>query len=398
MNPDNPETDAFVVSRVAEVSLPPERWTDDDRRTAEQSTGFLVRDGVEFNLDLTTAAVIRVEQMNREGDALAADDAAMVVVPPPKALSLLLVTDGNYYLERAVDSLNLQKPQQMTPADFDQNLHGDFDVIIFDRHSPKKLPESGNFVYFGGVPGGIKVTMEEKDGAPVPIEEQTVLDWRRDHPILKHLNLGKVYAGLALKLNVPAESQTLVDGVKGPIVVLHREARSTHLIIGFDLMQSNWPLRVSFPIFLQQSLQFLALGGDLSVRESFVPGASPLLPRSNLARAQAGEIREIALVGPNGATKVAVPEEGDFALPPLERVGVYRTVPLVPQYERLAVNLLDASESNLLPVKTVPGGSGETITAEGRKTRLELWWWIIACIGLPLLMIEWWVYTRRVHL
>jgi len=400
IDPNDPAIDAFVVSRVAEVSLPPDRWSEQQRTDAEKNDGFVARDSVEFTVDLTTAAVIKVEQMNRDGDALAADDAALVVVPPPKALSLLLVTDGNFFLEKAVDSLKLQKPQQMTPADFDQKLPGDFDVIIFDRHSPKALPAGGNFIYFGGVPAGIKVTMDEKEGAPVVIEEQTVLDWRREHPILRHLNLGKIYAATALKLNVPPDTQTLIDGIKGPMMVLHREGRGTHLIVGFDVLQSNWPLRVSFPIFLQQAMQFLAIGADLSVRESFAPGASPILPRGNLARAAGGEPKEIEVVGPPGHKTVTVPVlvSGDFALPPLDRVGMYRTVPIVPQYERLAVNLLDSAESNLLPVKTVPGGAGEAIASGSRKSRLELWWWIIACVGLPLLMIEWWVYTRRVHL
>jgi len=27
-----------------------------------------------------------------------------------------------------------------------------------------------------------------------------------------------------------------------------------------------------------------------------------------------------------------------------------------------------------------------------------LWWWIVAFAALPMLLIEWWVYTRRVHL
>jgi hypothetical protein len=41
---------------------------------------------------------------------------------------------------------------------------------------------------------------------------------------------------------------------------------------------------------------------------------------------------------------------------------------------------------------------GEVIQQGAGKSRLELWWWLVACAALPLLLIEWWVYTRRVHL
>ena len=63
----------------------------------------------------------------------------------------------------------------------------------------------------------------------------------------------------------------------------------------------------------------------------------------------------------------------------------------------MAVNLLDATESNLLPADTPPGGVEKVIEATGGKVRRELWR-ILAGVALALLFIEWWVYTRRVHL
>jgi putative ABC transport system ATP-binding protein len=66
---------------------------------------------VEFQLDLTDAAVIKVEQTNKEGDALAADDVATVVVPPPKQMSVLLVTDGNYFLDN--EDVSTARPDRL---------------------------------------------------------------------------------------------------------------------------------------------------------------------------------------------------------------------------------------------------------------------------------------------
>ena len=43
----------------------------------------------------------------------------------------------------------------------------------------------------------------------------------------------------------PGETEVLVEGFKGPLVLLHREGRSTHLVVTFDVGQSNWPLRWS---------------------------------------------------------------------------------------------------------------------------------------------------------
>jgi hypothetical protein len=78
-------------------------------------------------------------------------------------------------------------------------------------------------------------------------------------------------------------------------------------------------------------------------------------------------------------------------------VGLYQTYPPIPQYENIAVNLLDANESNLLPAPVAPGAGGQIAPSAQTKSRMELWWWLAAA-AVPLLMLEWWVYTRRVHL
>jgi hypothetical protein len=62
----------------------------------------------------------------------------------------------------------------------------------------------------------------------------------------------------------------------------------------------------------------------------------------------------------------------------------------------MAVNLLDTNESNLIPSEAAPGGIGKTVATSG-KSRVELWWWL-AALAVPLLLVEWFVYTRRVHL
>src|SRR3954449_276894 len=95
--------------------LLPERWDDAKRTAYEHDNNKSHRDSVEFKLELADAAVIRLEQLHRENDLLAADDVAQVIVPPPKALSVLLVTDENYFLERGIKSLGLKDPDIMRP-------------------------------------------------------------------------------------------------------------------------------------------------------------------------------------------------------------------------------------------------------------------------------------------
>ena len=397
------------VRSSGRVNLLPERFTDDQRRQAV-ANGFNLRDGIEFpTIELTSSAIVTVEQMNRDNDHLAADDSASVIVPPPKIVAVLLVTDGNWFLEQGLRSQRLQVFDKMLPQQYHElaqaegggkKLPKPYDVIVFDRDddlAPEEVPKSGAAIYFGCVPPGLEIKPAlDQAGHRVVMDDNWVLDWDRDHPMLRHLNLGKLYAAHAFKVLPTLNSQVLVDGTNCPLVVLHRENRAFHLIVPFDIINSSWPLQPTFPVFLYQTLQFMALGTDMEVRPSYEPGATLRIPRFNLQKLTPVP-QSVTITGPMGSTQAKVPPNGDFVLPALNRVGLYQTDPPIPQYENIAVSLLDSNESNLLPADVAPGSNGHATAVASAKTRMEIWWWLVAA-ALPLLIIEWWVYTRRVHL
>ena len=149
------------VRSSGRVNLLPERYTDDERRQA-LAGGFQERNGVEFPmLELTDSATITVEQMNRDGDHLSADDSASVIVPPPKILSVLLVTDGNWFLEQGLRSQRLQVFDKMFPQEYHdlsnastggKKLPKPYDVIVFDRDddlTAEEVPTAGRRFILG---------------------------------------------------------------------------------------------------------------------------------------------------------------------------------------------------------------------------------------------------------
>ena len=384
-----------------DLVLLPERWNEPGYKRTPEQEKMQARDSVDFpKIELSTSAVIQLEQL--KADANTVDDTAIVVVPPPKNLAVLLVSDGNYFLSKVLQSMSLDKPQTISTLDYEKTKPTGFDVVIFDRYNPVFMPEVGNFIWFGAISEHLKVKtiMDKNTNQPAVIKASMVLDWKRDHPLLRGLQLGKLYVSEAIQLKLPIETETLVEGLKGPLVALHREGRSVHLIVAFDLGLSNWPLKLSFPIFMHNAMQFLALGTDMDVRESFPPGATPKIPRTGIQKVESDTgkpLKELVLDGPMGKHHIAIPGNGDVVLPALDKVGLYTIEPPIQGFDKIAVNLLDAAESNILPVEQPPGG-GIALESNSGKSRTELWWWIVAYLALPLLMIEWWVYTRRVHL
>ena len=341
------------IRTLTGTRLAPERWAEPERDK------FAPKDSVEFTIEMTQAGVVKVEQMFKESDALAADNVASVVVPPPKNLAVLLVSEGNFFLELAMRSLSLQNPQQMLPAVYETQKPDKFDVIIFDRYQPRQLPAAGNFVYFGAVPPNSKITGNVPVYVPQAKAKQKVsgvIDWKRDHPVLRHLALGGHGFADPIVLKVPPDAEVLMEGPVGPLMVLYRDRMTTHFIMSFDVIDSTWPLKQSFPVFMHNLMQYLAVGSEMDVRPQFEPGANPKNPAA-LIQKSAPDAKELVLTGPMGRVVQTVPPEGDVALPSLNRVGVYAIAPPVPPFDQVAVNLLDFNESNIMPATSARAGS-----------------------------------------
>jgi hypothetical protein len=388
-----------VLTRVASVSLPPQRWLDHEwkrRNPGVAPANVDVRNSVEFTLNLTDSAILRLEHLYGE-DVLASDNVVHLVVPPPRQLRVTLVSEGNPFLARAMRGIPLESFKTIRPSDYEGAVPEDQDLIIFDRHFPQKLPAAGSFMYFASAPPDSRLRATVDDGGRLSyLPDPVILDWRREHPILRGLALSRVVIADSLRVDLPLEAEVLVDSTRGPLMLLYRDPRHSHLLTTFDVLQSDWPFRSSFPAFLLQAVEFLALSSQVNVRETIPPGASPTIDRALINRVDS-DLRQLRLTGPINAT-INIPPSGDIALPPLERVGLYMLSPAIPGAEQLAVNLLSAAESDISPAEIPPGRAGEVVSGTTGKARLELWWWIVAAGAVPLLLIEWWVYTRRVHL
>ncbi len=418
------------------ITAPPARWDDPEWQAVMEATDAAGlsdaralqadtprRDSIDLTLELPRASVVRVELLDPDDydnpikDALAADNVAFIVVPPPEPLKAMLVTRGNYFLRLLFESLDLGEARVVAPDEYnallDSGEANDYDVTFFDAYKPPSLPLAGTFVFSGELPPEDATNVRpvtNEGGVPLFFESNAVLDWERDHPMLRGLSLNRVWASEGQLVTLPIGAEMLIEGTRGPLLILERNGPRTHLIFTFDLDRSTWPRLKTFPIFGYQMFEFLAAGEDVRVRESVRPGSVVGVPQNLAERAELSEGERVAVVGPSGYAgadanrrDARVDESGGLTLGPFESVGVYRTEPPVPQFSHVAVSLLDPSESNLLPGYTDPGALSGTdairAATEQREgdegEQIEWWWWLVAAAA-AVLMVEWFLYTRRV--
>jgi hypothetical protein len=358
---------------------------------------------IEMTFRLAGSGVVSV--YHDHDDLLAADDRAWLSVAASRRLRVLLVTEGNSFLRRGLASAGVRDLVEMTPEKYaDQRLESlirtrganvaradaGFDLIVFDGYAPDEVPPVSS-LSFGSAPPleGLRL-VASGDDAPA---SQPVLEWERTHPLMRYVSMDDVLLAKPGRLVLPDDAEVLATAQSGPILASVARDGRRHAVASFDVLASNWPLMLSYPVFLSNATQTLGLGRFADAAAvSFRPGESAQIPTP-------GDAEAIRYAGP--VTLEATPAPGGLVTPVIDRVGLYRAADdaIAPPFDRLAVSLLSEIESDIRPreqIEVASGGQAAGIGAvEGGQREI---WPYFAIGALVLLMAEWLLYTRRMHL
>jgi hypothetical protein len=373
--------------------------------------------GAIFRLNRPQGAVLSARIV--QDDLLLTDNTARLVVPPAKRLSVALVTEGNLYISAALEDMRLSRQATLTPDEFEAMRQAgtldEFDVCILDRYLPEgaafgsEEPDGGfppgRYLTYGVVPPirGFSPALPDREGTDGPA---TVIDWDRKHPVLSFLNLDPIIVIKPTGMESTTAGEVLVRGSSGPLVVEGVGERARAIGVGFEVADSTWVFDPSFVLFLARALQYLGDDGAQVAQQSVSPG-------ENITTRIPKTADRAILTHPDGATTPLVPSpDGRVSYGPVERAGLY-TVSWVGQPgpndevidgrpERpIAVNLFDAVESRVesldaisLPIRDIE--SSDLSRGPGGLAAKRLWPWLILG-ALAVMMLEWFVYNRKVH-
>lgn len=385
-----------VLSRVSTVPLDAarERGTEpQETEEVEDATRPIASAALSFELQLDRGALLEA-RLSRD-DALATDNRAYVVVPPPKRLRTLLVSERNFFLEAALQGLSLQRYDYLTPQQYENapaeqiEQHGQslYDVVIVDKHETARLPV-GNYIFIGAVPGGEpELRVEERIG------DHALQWWDETHPILRGVTLDYVFTAESLAVTAPPRAEKLIEGPRGPVLFRYSNEGRHYLILTFAVEASTWWGKISFPKFIQNAVLFMGGGGSIESRDTHRPGdvlRIPIPADEPNARIQRPDGRRDSLIADR---------RGYARYADTYRVGVYHVDPGVPDQNRFAVNLEDALESDIAPRTLFEIGGNATIEVGQsiRNATPEIWRWFVGA-ALALLLLEWYIYNRRVRI
>lgn len=330
-------------------------------------TGFANRSGtIELRLNLE--------------DAFVADNVVYGILEKPKPAKILIVGSKNVFMEKVLTANPGFEVFTLTPDQYKPS--SEYDVTVFDNVTPPELP-AGRYLLFNALPPGEDFAAEGE-----PLASPAIIDWNRVHPLTRYVNFESIHIGRAIRAKTPSYIQTLAEGETSPLIFAYERDQRQVVVVAFDIFQSDWPLRVSFPIFMSNALNYLGRSADAENAFSVAVGAT--IPF--FAEAQPAQFE---ITSPSGQRRQIHLEAGGTAYyAQTDEVGIYAVTSPAGK-RQFSVNLLSAAESNLQPKETLQMPTRDVkADASLLKQNREIWYFF-ALAALVILALEWLIYCRR---
>lgn len=318
-------------------------------------------------LDATAGSVVTARIVDA-GDALALDDRADLVIGGGVTRSVGVAGEGSPFLTALLAS---------TPGVVAADEAADADILIVDGGPLPEIDRPAWLIRPESPPEGLELAGLERNLA--------VTFSRPGDPVLDSVDLSEMAVAEAQVVEGITWLPVVMSG-DVPLVLLGDVGGHRVVYMTFDLVHSNLPVQVAFPIFGANLLDWLRGGESGSV--STEPAGTPIAlvtPTGSRARVElpTGEVRDLA------------GDAGVFSA--TDQPGVYRVAYVDIEGEvtpgEVAVRRFvpdeSAGPSRDIAVSAGPGGEGEpgSIVREWAP-------WVIG-LALALMALEWWVGHQR---
>jgi Ca-activated chloride channel family protein len=316
-------------------------------------------------------------------DAFPLDNHAFGVLAEQAQTWILLVGEGNYFLEQLLTSLPgviVNVAPEVTSEALPQLLASNH-VIIFNGVQPPPL-QRGNYLLIHTLP------QDHRLPAAQTVVRPQVLHWDRQHPLLQFVDLTDLRIETALALQPQGGARSLIDGPDMSLLSLIEEPSLRILTLAFDLMQSDLPLRVAFPVLISNLLSwFDPHAGDFAAGQ--VQAGMPYTVFFETP------VERVAVQDPQGKEREYTVQGNPWIFADAQQIGVY-IIRYGESKRYLAVSLLDETESDINAAQALPTLLPADHAAALQPTGVvETPLWSYLLLGAVVIVFgEWYVWCR----
>jgi Ca-activated chloride channel family protein len=306
-------------------------------------------------------------------DDFPTDNRAYLALSDAPPVRLLYVGPGNPFLAnlfRFFPHLEVNTAPEWNP----KIASSQYDVVIFDSVPAPQLTQ-GNFILINTLAPNLPLRLQGAVKTPRIVSQAT------KHPITEGLSLGDLHVQASLRLALSGEGTILARSPESPLIVAIEKGKLRALVIGFDLMDSDLPLRVAFPVLVHNALEWF------QPQHVEFPARGAQSGSSISLRVPARE-GDIELTTPSGRKEVLSSVTNPLIFTDTFEAGLY-TYKKAGIESRFAVNLFDESESQIAPRIDVRVPASEAVNEGNQKLDAGFSLWPMLLIAaLVVLAIE----------
>ena len=329
-------------------------------------------------------------------DSVDTDKSAWAAVPGVSLRRVMLVSRGDYFLEAALADDPAINLSLVPPSVYSAGMERGYDLAIFDGVLPPTVPLSSTLIIAPprGTLGPLHFAGTLPAGAVVASSGVTGLV----APVLNYVDLSDVHVALARSVTLPPWLQPLASAGGATVLAAGDNGTTRFGLVNFDLQHSDWPLRISFPIVLQNLLHYLTPGLTLGQTNVTTGQSVSFFPPPGT--------RLLEVTRPDGSIAQLKPPFPPFT--DTSRPGLYtvQAVKATLKGQTAATGGLSASFAvNFFPARPAPAPgpvtihvghtqTGQTLTASVPVSVI----WVFELLALLILATEWWIAFRGMRL
>ena len=321
---------------------------------------------------------VRLSAELRDEDALPVDNYRYDVVKYASTRQAVLFTKGNVFLESA---LKLIPSIELYKGDLeDINAAEGYYLYIYDGVLPDSLPLDGHAIVFN----------PPEDMESIPVGESFYVDEFsvNDRSFLSNIDEFEFGIAQSKELIMPENATLILSAYGNAIAYSAEEGGTKKVVFGFDLHETDLPLKKEFPIFIYNLIGYFVpdrvyQGSEINSGDSVWINVYP-------------DADNVNIITPDEKTVTIVPPNPAESFSNTESIGIYTVEQILKEktiYDEFPVNLKIGESSNLLEgyvdayqaIQTQQMGSGRR-----NITNIA----IILCIAL--VMLEWYVLNKGV--
>ncbi|GAB7054265.1 MULTISPECIES: VWA domain-containing protein [unclassified Paenibacillus] len=196
-------------------------------------------------------------------DDYAADNQAYAFLSGERNRRVLLLTEGNLFLEKALQ-LARAEVIKVQAAGMAAPPQGDFDLVVADRlASGAAAGEAWQRLFREKPLWSIRSGYQGEEVRPPQADYRI-----GEHPVTKYIRFQDTHIAKLLPIDpkdLAAWGQPVVSAGSQPLIVAGMENGRPRLLFTFDLQQSDLPLRPEFPILVQNAVDWLGSAQSASL-------------------------------------------------------------------------------------------------------------------------------------